>query len=388
LEVAAAKRHQPNPNSNHTQCRDNQRCVRPKLRKPMSRKPKPAGQTNEVQAKADAAAATGPLSEECSANPAPTDAQDFATAGSEPCHAYEAESGAVAADYTTTSLPVEAELSQAEASAQAKEPKHAEQAEQPELEPEVDGDLAASPGIQSNVDNLPAPVDGRNALPTSHERARQALAECESIVECKDWADRAAAMAHYAHIAKDTELAKHAVRIRALAIRRVGELLLEIHPDPGGRPPRSENSGGHSPEFSGDALNSVDKTMSPRAAAAKASGMSVHQAKEAMRVATIPQKRFERQVSSANPPSLTTLAKQGTRRRTAPTAPAGDRGSADEVVGEDAVKRAIAAMQATHTFDHQAREFQAFARVAARLPRAMVGWAADLLAHLMAAAST
>jgi hypothetical protein len=274
--------------------------------------------------------------------------------------------------------PAEAEQSDA-----AQNQERAKQAEQPKSRPDDD------PLARSHADNVPSAIDADNAkLPATYEQAKRALAECESIVECKDWADRTAAIGHYAHIAKDTELARHALRIRALATRRAGELLLEIPPESGGRPPRSKNSGGHSPEFSNDTLKPVTKARSPRAAAIKASGMSPHQAKEAMRVAKIPQKRFQRQVNSSDPPSLTTLAKQGTRTRSAPTVPAADGRSADEVVGEDAVKRAMADMQATHTFDLESREVRAFARIAARLPHAMVRWAADLLAHLRAAAST
>ncbi|NKC02405.1 hypothetical protein HED55_00385 [Ochrobactrum haematophilum] len=39
--------------------------------------------------------------------------------------------------------------------------------------------------------------------------------------------------------------------------------------------------------------------------------MSPHQAKQAVRVANVPQSDFERQVESANPPTVTKLAEQG-----------------------------------------------------------------------------
>ena len=132
---------------------------------------------------------------------------------------------------------------------------------------------------QANANNLPAPIDADNTtLPASYERAKQALAACESIDECKDWEDRAAALAAYGRMAGDTELEKHALRIRAHAARRAGELLLAIPGETGGRPPRKKNSGGHSPEFSDASLEPAEKTMSPRAAAAKDAGMSEHHA--------------------------------------------------------------------------------------------------------------
>jgi len=66
---------------------------------------------------------------------------------------------------------------------------------------------------------------GRADLPERYEAATQALAECTRIDECKDWADKAQALASYARQAQDDTLEKHSIRIRARAIRRAGELL-------------------------------------------------------------------------------------------------------------------------------------------------------------------
>ena len=65
-------------------------------------------------------------------------------------------------------------------------------------------------------------------LPPSYQAAKEALAACEAIDECKDWADRMAALASYAAQAKDEELLRRARRIQARALRRVGELLQQI----------------------------------------------------------------------------------------------------------------------------------------------------------------
>src|SRR5262245_18917195 len=140
-----------------------------------------------------------------------------------------------------------------EGPAQTPEGAHTEQ----EQEPKVDGDLGVSRDIndeQATADNLPATIGADNAkLPASYERAKLALAECESIDECKDWEDKAAALAAYGRMAGDTELEKYALRIRAHAARRAGELLDAIPRETGGRP-RKKYSGGHSPEFSNASL--------------------------------------------------------------------------------------------------------------------------------------
>src|SRR4051794_38678196 len=62
-------------------------------------------------------------------------------------------------------------------------------------------------------------------LPENYEAAKRAIAECERLDECNDWADKAAAIASYARQADDTELEDYAMRIRLRAQRRLGELL-------------------------------------------------------------------------------------------------------------------------------------------------------------------
>ena len=54
------------------------------------------------------------------------------------------------------------------------------------------------------------------------------------------WADKAAALASYAKQSEDTTLEKAALRIRARAIRRAGELLKAIMPAKGGDRKRGE----------------------------------------------------------------------------------------------------------------------------------------------------
>lgn len=134
-------------------------------------------------------------------------------------------------------------------------------------------------------------------LPRTYEVARAALAECQNIDECKDWADKAAALASYAKQSQDETLMKMATRIRARAARRAGELLHQIE----------------TPEFRGNqhVAGAVVHTDQTRQSAARDAGMSKHQQVQATRIAAIPEQDFEAQVESPKPPTLTQLAQQG-----------------------------------------------------------------------------
>src|SRR3954453_19497116 len=73
---------------------------------------------------------------------------------------------------------------------------------------------------------LPAVEHAR--LPAIYESAKAALAECSRMDECKEWANKADAMASYARQAADDTFFAYARRIKARAIERCGELLAEI----------------------------------------------------------------------------------------------------------------------------------------------------------------
>jgi hypothetical protein len=62
-------------------------------------------------------------------------------------------------------------------------------------------------------------------LPVAYENAKMAIYQCNELDECKDWSDKAQALASYARQSADEELEKMSKRIRARAIRRCGELL-------------------------------------------------------------------------------------------------------------------------------------------------------------------
>lgn len=134
-------------------------------------------------------------------------------------------------------------------------------------------------------------------LPIKYAAAKQALAECSSVDECSTWAKKAAALASYARQADDDSLEKMAMRIRARAVRRCGELLKEIPSKPGKRTDLEPRG-----------------SASPRLEAASAAGLSTDQTKDALRVARVPAKDFEKAVESERPPTVAALAEAGTRK--------------------------------------------------------------------------
>lgn len=147
--------------------------------------------------------------------------------------------------------------------------------------------------------NLPANIN-QARLPETYENARVALAECQQVDECKDWADKAAALASYARQSEDDQLERMAQRIRARAIRRAGELLKQIEPGKTGPKP---------------GLSVADHTQLTREDAAREAGMSKHQQVQATRIANVPQQDFDAQVEAEKPPTLSQLASQGVKSR-------------------------------------------------------------------------
>ena len=151
------------------------------------------------------------------------------------------------------------------------------------------------------------------SLPKVYEAAREALATCQRIDECAEWANKSEAIASYARQSEDETLLKAAMRIKDRAIRRCGELLRELPTEQGKRtdqlrgdaPPKLEpvRHGGGAPHR--------------RFQAAKDAGLSREQAKQALRVANVPREDFERQVESDDPPTVTKLAEQGKKPSTA-----------------------------------------------------------------------
>lgn len=145
--------------------------------------------------------------------------------------------------------------------------------------------------------SLPAnlPDIGSADLPATYEAAKNALARCDSLDECKDWSDKAQALASYAAQAKDDTLERMARRIRARAIRRSGELLDQF--DARG----------------GDRSKSVGTDSFGQREAAKQAGMSERQQVTAVRVARVSAEDFDAMVEGENVATITALAERGKR---------------------------------------------------------------------------
>jgi hypothetical protein len=154
---------------------------------------------------------------------------------------------------------------------------------------------------------LPAVADA--PLPKAYEGARTALAECSRVDECWSWADKAAALASYARQANDTALLTYAQRIQGRAVRRAGELLKQI-------PVEHDRGNQHRPREG-------DLPQPTRTQAATDAGLSEHQRKTALRVASVDAAEFESAIESPTPPTITEIAEAGRKKQ--PITPLGDR---------------------------------------------------------------
>jgi hypothetical protein len=140
----------------------------------------------------------------------------------------------------------------------------------------------------------PADIDAAR-LPAAYLAAREALATCDRLDECQAWADRAHALASYARQARDGTLLKLARRIKARAVHRMGTLLRDV------------------PSRKGQRTDLTAAGPPTRAAVARTAGLSRGQARDAIRVASVPRAAFERAVEGPHPPTVTALAARGIR---------------------------------------------------------------------------
>jgi hypothetical protein len=128
-------------------------------------------------------------------------------------------------------------------------------------------------------------------FPLNYELAKNALAVCERLDECKEWASKTAAIVSYAKQSKDKTLMHSAQRIQLRAKRRIGELLLAM--SPASRP----------------------KMESERGKASRAVGLSEGERSTAIAIARAPVDEFESLVDSPNgPASQTDIAVRGRTR--------------------------------------------------------------------------
>jgi hypothetical protein len=158
-------------------------------------------------------------------------------------------------------------------------------------------------------------------LPATYEAARTALTECYRVDECKEWADKAAALKSYAKQIEDNTLYDTASRIHGRAIKRAGELLAQIEPARGA----NQN------------IRTAADTKVTRTQAAESAGLSKRQKDTALRVAAIPDKEFELAIAQSPPPTVTELADRGKKTQPKVLHDLGGRSPADFRVCTEAI---------------------------------------------------
>jgi hypothetical protein len=124
-------------------------------------------------------------------------------------------------------------------------------------------------------------------LPVNYEAAKMALEECVRVDECKEWKDRAAAIASYARQKRDRSLFEKAERIKARATRRLGELIND----------------------------QAEARNQPIRKVAEESGITPIEASTARAVARIKHRVFEQKVEASPPARVSHLAKLGSNPR-------------------------------------------------------------------------
>ena len=148
------------------------------------------------------------------------------------------------------------------------------------------------------------PSKANATLPAKYEAAKLALAECNRIDECKDWEDKMAAMASYAKQADDKSLELTALRIRARAANRCGELYAQIE----------KGHGKNNQYVQGKVKEGGTPPFQTRKDVAESIGHSPDQMKQKIRIANIPEAEFEALIESDSPPTLTELENLGKRK--------------------------------------------------------------------------
>lgn len=143
-------------------------------------------------------------------------------------------------------------------------------------------------------------------FPAVYERAKQALAECARIDECKDWANKAEALASYFQQSKNEQMMKDCRRIQARAIVRCGELLRQIESGQG-------KVNQHTVLRDG-----ADLRQPTRESVATAAGLSERQRKAALRVVSVPKEQRDALIESDDPPTVTQLADLGKQSKPKP----------------------------------------------------------------------
>lgn len=129
----------------------------------------------------------------------------------------------------------------------------------------------------------------RPLVPVEYDRALQALRECQKIDDAKYWSDKADALAAWAKIYQSNEAETQARSLKLHAYRRMGVIAGELRPVNygGGR----HADGSH-----------IGKPKGP-VSLLKESGLNAGQSRDARRLASIPQEKFNSLLALPKPPS-------------------------------------------------------------------------------------
>ena len=134
-------------------------------------------------------------------------------------------------------------------------------------------------------------------LPVSYREAKTKLAVCTRVDECAEWGNKALALASYARQMRDESLLNMAMKIRARAIQRGGQLLLEVKRERGRRTDQPGGAGATRFET-----------------AIEHASLSRDQAHVMMRVARVPAEQFDVLVECDKPATVRELAEMGIKK--------------------------------------------------------------------------
>jgi hypothetical protein len=145
-------------------------------------------------------------------------------------------------------------------------------------------------------------------LPKNYQKAVLALEECNSLDEIKDYSDKMTALALYYKQANDSVLENLATRIKHRAKRRMGELLKQFD----GRGLYTEGN-----QYTGQNGKNDVNVNSPNSInyIGSSIGLTERQKTEAIRLANIPEQKFEELIESDKVPTASQLADIGTKKR-------------------------------------------------------------------------
>lgn len=157
----------------------------------------------------------------------------------------------------------------------------------------------------SETKNLPELIAGHSTserMPLNYVAAKNAIARCAKIDECKQWEDQAVALTAYAKQIKDKDLERAVRRIKLRAKVRMGELLTELE---------ARHGGWQLPN--GKMTNK--RGLSPRYKAGLEAGIGRKGINEAVSMARVPVAVREQRIEASPPISPRALVDLGRARR-------------------------------------------------------------------------